>query len=468
MSEEPTVLELKPFQNVGADFLARRKKALLFDEMGLGKTAQLIAATERMDYAPQKTVILGSKSALPVWIRELPKWSQRIKSGEPVKLITATNKNVGVRDKLWREAFNAPGITLANYDTWRIDHGKGIIPEGWDHFIADEAHQISNHQTQRWESVKRLGWDAKSAFLATGTPMRRGPRDIYGLMHLLWPRIFSSYWKFVRTWHNVEKNAFGLEIQEPRNVEAFKRMLTSYAIQRLKRDVAPEVPAGFRSILPVQFDEQLLDLYEQLEEESITELPDENLVVNTNTLVRLLHLRQYCVSPKLLSPDLPYGPALDKVGEILVDSDNHHCVVYTQYAEALPIFRDYFVSELGVADSDIFTLQGGTHPSEVAFKSRRFQDRRGVMLCTVDFAQSFEFLTPDKVFFIGFSWDPFKNKQAEDRTSRLITRVFVNYYYLVVTGTVDERVLEQCVWKNVHIGMVAKTADDLRKLFYGR
>lgn len=462
MDEYP---ELKPFQRAGVDFLIRRKRACLFDEMGLGKTVQLIMAMEELG-VPQKPgggLILGSKSSLAVWKRELPIWAPN----EKIKLITASNKHRD-REGLWRDAFNEFGYTLANYDTWRVDFGKGHTPQGWKHITGDEAHQIANRNTARFKSIELEAKRAESLFWATGSPMSRGPQNIFTLLHTIEPRIFTSYWKFVSTWTHVEKTAYGVNIGPPKNIENFKRMLAIYALQRLKIDVAPEVPQGFRSPLPVEFDDALLEMYEELEDESLAELPDENLVVNTNTLVRLLHLRQFCVTPRLLGPTLPYGPGLEKIGEMLMETEDHHCVVYTCFTEAIPIIKQYFVEELGVHPDHVYTLQGGADPGQVALRSEQFQKNRGVMICSVKFAQSFEFLTPKNVFFLGFDWDPEVNKQAERRTERLVTRHVVNYWYVVCIGSVDERVLETCVLKNLNVSAVVKTADDLRKIFYGR
>ena len=461
MSDEK--LELKPFQVTGAKFLATKRRACIYDDPGLGKTTQLIHATNWLEPKPRKILVLGSKSSLAVWMREYKKWAP----DTPVKLITASNKNVGMRSSLWRNAYNAPGITLTNYDTWRIDFQKDEVPTEWDHITGDEAHQIQNRSTQRYKSLQLAASKTSSLFWATGSPMSRGPQNIFTHLQTIAPRVFTSFWKFVSTWCEVTRTPYGTEIGPPRNVENFKRMLSNYAIQRLKSEVAPEVPLGFKSILPVEFAEDLLGLYERLEVDAITELPNENLVVNTNTLVQLLHLRQFCITPKLLSEELPYGPALEKVGELLNECDDYHCVIFTPFAEALPIFKQFFV-DVGVSPNSIFTLQGGTHPNEVAHKIEQFTKTRGIMLCTIAFAQSFEFLTPDKVFFIGFDWDPEKNKQAERRTERLITRHVVNYYYVVCVGSVDEHVLETCVMKNINVSTVIKTADDLRKIFYGQ
>ena len=57
------MLTLRPYQEVGRDFLAARRHALLADEMRVGKTPQAILAAEKV--GAQRTLVVCPAIAVP-------------------------------------------------------------------------------------------------------------------------------------------------------------------------------------------------------------------------------------------------------------------------------------------------------------------------------------------------------------------------------------------------------------------
>jgi SNF2 family DNA or RNA helicase len=67
----------------------------------------------------------------------------------------------------------------------------------WKYMILDEAHNIKNFQSQRWQTL--LGFRAKRRLLLTGTPLQNNLMELWSLLHFLMPHIFTSHSEF-RDW----------------------------------------------------------------------------------------------------------------------------------------------------------------------------------------------------------------------------------------------------------------------------
>lgn len=169
-------LDLLPFQDEGAAFLARHSRAGLFDEMGVGKTAQAIRALDLIK--ADRVLVICPAVAREVWRGEFKKFARR-----PRKILKARSiDDLG----LWLRG--KCDVLLVSYEMatkWsgRIDNAADLI----DVVIFDESHRIKNDTAQCTEAM--LGkeangksgiarWAAHVWFL-TGTPAANDPIDIW-------------------------------------------------------------------------------------------------------------------------------------------------------------------------------------------------------------------------------------------------------------------------------------------------
>jgi hypothetical protein len=157
-------------------------------------------------------------------------------------------------------------------------------------------------------------------------------------------------------------------------------------------------------------------MYDRLDKDMVAEL-NESVVVTPNSLAKLTRLLQFSVCPKILDSSIKeYGPLIDYIVEQI--SDDPHTIVYCPYAEALPIIRQALIDD-GYPEENIFTLQGGDNEDDIDRVEAAWKTTRGVLLCTITFAQSFRVDTSETAYFLGFSWDPNDNVQAEGRLEAL-------------------------------------------------
>ncbi|CAN0023960.1 unnamed protein product, partial [Choristocarpus tenellus] len=77
----------------------------------------------------------------------------------------------------------------------------------WYHFILDEAQNIKNFKSQRWQTL--LTFNSQRRLLLTGTPLQNSLMELWSLMHFLMPHVFRSrrefsYWFSQPLTHMVE------------------------------------------------------------------------------------------------------------------------------------------------------------------------------------------------------------------------------------------------------------------------
>jgi hypothetical protein len=251
----------------------------------------------------------------------------------------------------------------------------------------------------------------------------------------------------------VEKTQFGTEIFGVRNGENLRKMMRA-------KYYASRAITGFKGVrreaVPLDFLPKWQRMYETLEKDMILEMEGVT-VVTPNSLAKLTRLLQLSVSPKILDrQEKEYGPVVTYIVEQV--SDDPHTVIYTPYREAIEVFKEALVKD-GYPAENIFILQGGDNEDDIDLVEKRWKETRGVLLCTITFAQSFRVDTSDTAYFAGFSWDPNDNIQAEGRLEAINSKrdrpALCRYVY--VKGTAYESaVLPVLDNKNYNVTMFLK------------
>lgn len=203
-------MKLKPFQEVGRDFLAARQRALLADEMRLGKTPQAIMAAKKI--RAKRILVLCPAIAQAGWRKMFADW--------------------------WPGQYAA----ITSYDKARLNR-KEYASRGWDVLILDESHYLKNWETARTRAVFSKGgiaWNAQYIWALSGTP---APNHIGELWPLL--RAFGvtrlSYWSFVEGYCRVTDDCKIVGTRQEKAGE-LREMLKPIMLRRLKSEVASELP----------------------------------------------------------------------------------------------------------------------------------------------------------------------------------------------------------------------------------
>ena len=222
-------LELHPYQETGAQFLARKGRAMLADEMGLGKTVQAIVAALllRRVAGAQKVLVVCPASLKHQWRREIDK-----SCGEFATVVEGPQALRLRAYREWREGFLILNYELVLRD---LDAVRAMAP---DLVILDEAQRIKNWDTKTARAVKRV--DSRFAFILTGTPLENRLLELHSLVEFLHPRVLGPRWRLL-PFHAVTEPQGRVIAYE--GLDILRRRLSSVFLRRDRESVLDQLPA---------------------------------------------------------------------------------------------------------------------------------------------------------------------------------------------------------------------------------
>lgn len=156
----PTLLlkhTLREYQHVGLDWLVtmyeNKLNGILADEMGLGKTIQTIAlfahlAESKSIWGPHLIVV--PTSVILNWELEFKKWAPGFK----ILTYYGSQRERRAKRQGWSKP-NAFHVCITSYKLVVQDHSS-FRRKKWKYFVLDEAHNIKNFKSQRWQSLLKF------------------------------------------------------------------------------------------------------------------------------------------------------------------------------------------------------------------------------------------------------------------------------------------------------------------------
>lgn len=424
-----------PFQVEDAARVIRLKKSVLGHKTGLGKTFISLLALSQIE-SVNRIFVIGTQSAIGVWRRKLKEWC------DVDSTILVGN------DPRWKEASDKrnSGIWLCTYATARIlllkDYTGKKIPV--DALICDELHKALRSRNKTWDALRTIQCDY--FFGLTATWASKGPQDLWPILNYIDPKLFPSYWRYVNTWCFVEETSYGKEIIGVKNADKLKALLSHqfYTVRTWK-----EVGSQFRSVNdsePVVRRTEIVPMSPGqilIHEGMYTRMECEwqgDVLLAQNSLDKLTRLLQIATSPRLLFPKGPVGGPIEWLTEQL--SNLQSAVVFVPYKGLVQIAADHL--RASGYEGKLYNLYGGLSLDTVDATIQAWKRTKGVIFCTISFAQSFELDISEYAYCLGFDWDPNNNIQAEGRLRRLDTILESPCLitYIVPEGSEYERVKE--------------------------
>lgn len=94
---------------------------------------------------------------------------------------------------------NAFHVCITSYKLVIQDH-QSFRRKKWKYLILDEAQNIKNFKSQRWQLL--LNFQTQRRLLLTGTPLQNNLMELWSLMHFLMPNVFQSHREFKEWFSN--------------------------------------------------------------------------------------------------------------------------------------------------------------------------------------------------------------------------------------------------------------------------
>ncbi len=301
---------LREYQHFGLDWLAGLYAAgtngILADEMGLGKTIQTIAllahlAVEHEVWGPHLIVV--PTSVMLNWEMEFKKFLPGF------KIITYYGTQEERRKKrqgwLDNDKWN---VWITSYTL--ITNDQQIFKKkAWHYMILDEAHNIKNFQSLRWQTL--LTFRTRARLLLTGTPLQNNLTELWSLLFFLMPADsaetgiggFADLQEFTDWFRKpveqiLEHGRDVMDDDARAIVAKLHRVLRPFLLRRLKADVEKQMPGKYEHVVYCKLSKRQRYLYDGFMSRAQTR---ETLASgNTFSIMNaLMQLRKVCNHPDL-------------------------------------------------------------------------------------------------------------------------------------------------------------------------
>lgn len=478
-------IKLLPHQIKGLAFLTHResskitnKGGFLCDDMGLGKTIQSISLILINSYKAnlavetktiKTTLVVAPLALIHQWAGEIKDKAQNLS----VLIYHGSNRSKFV------DSFADYDVVVTTYSVVSIDYAKhkGLFSQVWWRIILDEAHTIKNPKTE----MSKAACDLKSArrWCLTGTPIQNSLEDLYSLICFLQIGPYNNK----SVWNEQIKIPMSSG-KEKLALQRLQVVLSGIMLRRTK--VALEESGTFK--LPnrrvyrrmLTFSESEKEFYNILEKRVSCALQDKDKNYIT-ALLLLLRLRQACdhcalangdISKELCSVDsfqivssdvdelvhdfedlqidgnqdefvssFTTSTKIDEILSILKRDPQRKTIVFSQFTAML----DMIEPALNINKITFKRYDGSMTASkrEQSLNFFRKDPKCTVLLCSLKCgALGLNLICASQVILVDPWWNPMVSEQAIDRVHRLGQLHDVDVYELVMSESVEERIME--------------------------
>lgn len=488
-------LAARPFQLLGAEFIARQRNVLMADQPGMGKTIQTLASIVENDVTGLILVIAPRTAANVTWPNEIRQW---LGPNEHITVINGTQKpaerGAAIDEAIVLARLSpdvrhwvimGPNYARAKADLtpdglrYVYDSNKQkiirVVNEGrpelfsieWDAVIVDESHQTLAGATGnlKKQSAQRFGLgllrvkDGGMRVALSGTPFRGKTHYMWGQWDWLEPDRRPAYWTWIERHFGTTKNTFGMTINDRVKDEAkFYEELRPMMVRRTKTEVVKDLPEkqyGGTHLDPNDLESPIgvwLDMnpkqaaqYAKMEKAALLSIQDEPDMPVNGILAEMTRLKQIADSVVNLNGRDIVDATTDsnKIDWLLEFIDDRletsgKIIVASQFTKFI------YAASKALNDKGIghYLLTGKQNDRERGEAQAGFQSEGGhqvFLLNTKAGGVSLTLDTADDVVVCDKTYNPDDQEQVEDRAHRVSRMHNVTIWNLCSRGTIDEQ-----------------------------
>ncbi|KXL42766.1 hypothetical protein M433DRAFT_156516 [Acidomyces richmondensis BFW] len=319
-------VELKDYQLVGLNWLnllwSKKLSCILADDMGLGKTCQVIAflAHLQVQEVDGMHLVIVPGSTLENWLREFARFAPSLK-------VVPYYGDDKARPSLAAEIMDDYDIdvVVTTYDmTSKPADNKFLRSLKPCVVVYDEAHQLRNPTSKRYEALVRIGAEFK--VLLTGTPLQNNLQELVAILAFIMPDLFAEKREqldFIFKHKASTKDSGHAALLSAERTARARTMMTPFILRRKKAQVL-DLPAKHSRVewcdmTPTQqqhYDTIANEVQQQLAERAATGSKKRT----TDSSNILMAARKAALHP-LLSRRLFNDKKIDKIVEALLKHD---------------------------------------------------------------------------------------------------------------------------------------------------
>ncbi|KAL2020383.1 hypothetical protein VTK56DRAFT_8512 [Thermocarpiscus australiensis] len=476
-----------------AELYAQQVGGIIGDEMGLGKTVQLISFVAALHYSKmlhKPVIVVAPATVLRQWVNEFHRWWPPLR----VSILHSSGSGMlnvrhegEIEDHVddWTEKKPSKSSKAAKQIVDRVvkhghvlvttyaglqTYGDVLIPVEWGYAVLDEGHKIRNPNTAITIYCKELR--TPNRVILSGTPMQNNLTELWSLFDFIYPMRLGTLVAFRNQFEIPIRlggyaNATNLQIMTAQKcAETLKETISPYLLQRLKVDVAADLPKKSEQVLFCKLSKEQREAYELF-------LKSDDMAAILNRTRQSLYgidiLRKICNHPDLLDPRLKSKPgyewgSVSKSGKMAVVKSllpmwkrlGHKTLLFCQGVQMLDII-EAFVRRLD--NINYLRMDGKTPVKERQSLVDQFNTDPNIdvfLLTTKVGGLGVNLTGANRVVIFDPDWNPSTDIQARERAWRLGQKREVTIYRLMTAGTIEEKIYHRQIFKQFLTNKVLK------------
>ncbi|XP_014471797.1 PREDICTED: SWI/SNF-related matrix-associated actin-dependent regulator of chromatin subfamily A containing DEAD/H box 1 homolog isoform X2 [Dinoponera quadriceps] len=371
-----------------------------------------------------------------------------------------------------------------------------------DYVVFDEAHMLKNMSSVRYENLVRI--NAKHRILLTGTPLQNNLLELMSLLIFVMPSLFAGKQADLKSLFSKNPKTPGDKkdgdqpLFEREQVKNAKKIMRPFVLRRLKAEVLRDLPYKKDEIIRCALIKKQQSMYDKLiaqfsaEANEITDVNGTGMMMQLRKLANHpLLVRDYYDEEKLkiiasrlakepgykqknptyvfeeliwasdyqinqltriyksvagfgLPQELiPQAGKLKQLDELLprLKKGGHRALIFSQFTMVLDILEEY----LTIRGQTFLRLDGSTPVTDRQSLINEYTQDTSIfifLLSTRAGGLGINLTAADTVIIHDIDFNPYNDKQAEDRCHRVGQKKPVTIIRLLSEGTIEEGMYE--------------------------
>lgn len=393
LKKEHLKAELRRYQDFGTKYIIHGRRVLLGDEMGLGKTIEAIAAMAHIQAeGGTHFLVVCPLSVLVNWKREVASFSDI-----PVDEIYGFDR----AEELTRWVEQG-GTAITTYETaQKLDIPDGIVI---DMLVVDEAQYIKNPGAQRSKAVRRLCERAERVLMMSGTPLENHVDEMIHIIDCLQPELVPE----------LKRNT-GLA-----NAERFRQAIAPVYLRRTREQVLKELPDK-----------------EEIQEWCVMSDVEKEAYCETLQTGNFMEIRQLSFNVSSISESTKARRLLEIVDA--AEAEGRKVLVFSFFRNTLRLVSEM----LGERSAGVIDGSKSLEKRQELLDHFQKDNDKSVLVCQVIAGGvGLNVQAASVIIFCEPQLKPSMEEQAIGRAFRMGQSRKVMVYRLLMSDTVDERILE--------------------------
>lgn len=348
-------------------------------------------------------------------------------------------------------------VLVMNEEAFSTKRGEEVASAFLYHhkamFAIDEATSIANPKAKRTRAVLKMRPLAPYRRILTGTPITKGPLDLFSPFYFLDPSIlgFKTH-HGMKLRHCVLGGFKGKEIMGYVKMDELDKKIAPHSARVLRGDVRDMPPKLYKQI-PLDMTPEQGKIYQQMRDWMVAEWEGKRLEAAV-VLSQLLRLQQItggfipAEGEDTAGPIPGVNPKIEAIMQIVAQTDEK-VIIFSRFRPEIAAITKRLREKYG--DDSVAEYHGGVGNDDKTRFKHAFKDDPNVRFFVANQRSArmgLDLSVASLVVYMTNSQDLLDRLQTEDRTETIVRdKGSTTYIDLVMKGTFDEKIMESLAAK---------------------